>query len=375
MEDNQTQSTLGRSILWLVVLALVIAGVFAIGKQTGESEMIKIGVIAPLTGSFAVFGERIRNGIELARADLGVEDVVTVIYEDACQPKDAVSAVQKLIRVDKIAWLAGSFCLVGFVPIIPIVEENQKIAFNTAANPDATLGHQYIFSTNKSIRADAEVLAQFARDRLGAKTAASLFYVTPLGEDYGKYFNQYFEEFGGKIVSSERVQLTATDFRTELAKIKSANPDIIFVVHLAKPLGIFIKQARELGLTSGLLSHSEAEDPSVLEVAGDAAEGFVFSSSEPKDKTGTVLDFERRYENRYGSKPDVIAANAYDAFVLQVQAYTQCKGDTKCMLRELRNVTAHDGVSGEITINSDGSASKPAIFKVVKNRRFVPYER
>ncbi len=362
-----------RVALWLVVLAVIIAGWFALSVPKAEQETIKIGVIAPLTGSFAVFGERIRNGIELARSDLDMENQVTVVYEDACQPKDAVSAVHKLIQFDSVAWIGGSFCLVGFVPIIPIVEENKKIAFNTAANPDAVLGHQYIFSTNKSIRADAQILAQFARNKLGAKTAASLFYITPLGEDYGKYFNQYFEDLGGKIVSSERVQLSATDFRTELAKIKSSKPDIIFVVHLAKPLGTLIKQARELGLESILLSHSEAEDPNVLEVAGRAAEGFLISSSEPKDKTDTVRGFERRYEIRYGSASDVIAANAYDSFVLQMQAYTVCKGNTACMIQELRNVKDHDGASGKITINPDGSASKPAIFKVVKNGRFVPF--
>ena len=277
--QEEVQPNLSKVILWLVVIALVIVAALWIswGRQGGESEAIKIGVIAPQTGSFAIFGERIRNGIELARSDLGVEGQVSVIYEDACQPKDAVSAAKKLIQVDNVAWIGGSFCLVGFVPVIPIAEEGGVLAFNTAANPDATLGHPYVFSTNKSIKADAKVLAEFAR-KLGAKTAASLFYVTPLGEDYGKYFKLYFEELGGKVVSSERVQLDATDFRTELTKIKSAHPDLIFVVHLAKPLGTFLKQARELGLTSTILSHSEAEDPNVLEVAGKAGRGYVYEA-------------------------------------------------------------------------------------------------
>ena len=363
-------------MLWLIVLVAIIAGGFALNrKQQAEAETIKIGVVAPLSGSFAIFGERIRNGIELARSNLGVEDEVTVLYEDACQAKDAVSAAQKLIQFDGVAWIVGSFCLVGFVPIIPIVEANAVIAWNTAANPEATLNHKYVFSTNKSIRADAEVLAQFARNELGAETAATLFYVTPLGEDYGKYFAQFFEALGGKIVSSERVQLDTTDFRTELTKTKNQNSDLIFVVHLAKPLGTFLKQARELGLTSRILSHSEAEDPNVLEVAGRAAEGFFISSSEPKDKNKTVLDFDRQYKNRYGSPPDVIAANAYDAFVLQMQVYDVCGKDTECMIRGLRSVRNHDGVSGKITINPDGSASKPAMFKVVKNGQFVPYEK
>mgnify|MGYP001578515836 CR=1 FL=1 len=228
-----------------------------------------------------------------------------------------------------------------------------------------------IFSTNKSIRSDAEKLAIYASSELGAKTAATIYYVTPLGLDYGKYFKQYFEGLGGKVLSDEQVDLNATDFRTELAKIKSLKPDVIFVVHLAKSLGVFIKQARELGIKSTLLSRSEAEDPNVLQAAGNVAEGFIISSSEPSVKTPAIAAFEERYKQRYGTLPDVIAANAYDALRIQVMAYEQCGEQIDCMPRQLHQVKNYDGVSGSITISDDGSAEKPVIWKTVKNGQFV----
>ena len=360
----------------VIVLLLLTGGWYVFSQpKVAKGEVIKVGVIAPLTGNFAIFGERIRNAMELAKEDLGDDaSNIEVIYEDACQPQQAISAVQKLIQVDDVSWFAGSFCLVGLVPAIPIIEDHGLFIFNTAANPDSALNHEGVFSTNKVIKADAEQLALFAREKLKAQTAASLYYVTPLGEDYGKYFKKYFEEAGGQVVLDQKVQLDQSDFRTELAKIKILNPDVIFVVHLGQPLGVFIKQARELGITSKILSHSEAEDPNVLVAAGAAAEGFYLSSSEPKDKTDEVLDFEKRYEEKYGSKSDVIAANAYDAFTLQVLAYRECGLNLSCMAKEFRSIKDYDGVSGNLTANADGTIEKPVLFKVVKDGAFVRYE-
>ena len=148
---------------------------------------------------------------------------------------------------------------------------------------------------------------------------------------------------------------------------------MLFVVHLAKPLGTLLKQARELGLESQILSHSEAEDPNVLQIAGEAAEGFVISSSDP-EATEVVTDFQERYEAAYDAAPDVIAANAYDALRIQLQAYEKCGQDTDCMRNEFYTTVNYSGVSGNITIEEDGSASKPATFKIVEDGEFVEIE-
>src|SRR3989338_6788334 len=239
-----------RIVLWLVALAVIILGVFAMNQQK-ETEAIRIGVITPATGNFAVFGERMKRGFEMAKEDLlrtGKVTSLEIIYEDACQPKEAVAAVQKLITVHRIQILGGYFCVVGFVPIIPILEENKILTFNTAPNPDDALNKKYVVSTNSSIQEKASQLAVFARETLNAKTSAIIYYNTPLGKDYEKYFSETFTQKGGEVTSSEVTLVDATDFRTPLTKIKAKNVDVIFVVQLAGPLGNLLKQGRELGI-------------------------------------------------------------------------------------------------------------------------------
>ena len=195
-----------------------------------------------------------------------------------------------------------------------------------------------------------------------------------MGVDYGKYFKKYFQDYKGKIVSDQIVELSQVDFRTELTKIKSQNPDVIFIVQLAGSLGNFIKQTKELGIKSIVISNSEAEDPNMLKVAGESAEGFIILSAEPLEKTEAMLDFEKKYKEKFGDLPDDLAANAYDSLILQVIVYEKCKGDAECMKNELHKIKDYKGVSGVITIQADGSSLKPTMFKIIKNGTFVKYE-
>lgn len=359
-----------------LITILLIFAVLASGcvQQQSQKE-IKIGVIAPFTGSFAIQGERIRNGMEIAKDELSQNNIsVKLIYEDACVAKDTVPAFTKLTESDNVSMIGASFCLAGFVPLIPLAQEKNIIMFNTAKNPSTVLNKSIVFSTNLAIQEDSEFQARFAAKNISAKTAAIIYYATPFGQDFAKYIPIYFEQYDGKMVSSQQVELSATDFRTELTKIKDLKPDVIFAVHLGNPLGNMIREARELGINSTIISNSEAEDPNVVQAAGSAAEGFIISSSEPLVKSPTIQNFERKYIERFKELPNPIASNAYDALKIEVNAYQKCNGQTECMKTELHKIKDYEGASGIITISKDGSSFKPLQIKIVRNGTFVRYQ-
>lgn len=359
--------------LIIVIIAISAALLYAQAYQrTPESkgDEIKIGAIVPSTGNYALQGQRITNGLELAREDLLKQNIsVRLIYEDGCAATQTVPAFRKLIE-DNISILGASFCLVGFEPLLPIAGENNILMFNTAKNPSTILNRSYVFSTNLAISEDSEFQARYARDN-GAKTAAIVYYATPFGQDFAKYIPEYFQQYGGRMLVTQQVELSAVDFRTELAKIKEVEPDVIFVVHLSNSLGNFIKQARELGITAKIISNSETEDPSVLAAAGSAAEGFIISTSEPLNKTKKIIDFENKYKQRFGVFPEPLAMNAYDSLSIQAMVFEKCSGSVDCMKTELHKIREYEGVSGTITIREDGSSSKPLSIKVVRDGKFV----
>ena len=112
-----------------------------------------------------------------------------------------------------------------------------------------------------------------------------------------------------------------------------------------------------------------------MNIAGKAAEGYIFSSSQPVVQTQSVVNFNQKYKSAFGELPDVLASNAYDAIHLQADAYVACAGDTDCMAKQLASIKNYDGVSGTITVDpKDHSVTKPNIFKIVKNGQFVEYK-
>ncbi|MBR9705151.1 amino acid ABC transporter substrate-binding protein, partial [Candidatus Pacearchaeota archaeon] len=218
----------------IIVLIIVIVWIANNRNDEGESddEVVKIGVIVPLTGEYTTLGNRIKNGMELARSEIESENDISlkIIYEDVCLGNEAIPAVSKLIEIDGIDWIGASFCVVGLIPNILILEEKKIISFSTPANPDMMLNHPYVFSTNKAIKDDAKELAEFSYNELEAKTVSLIYYNNAFGVDYGKYYKEEFEGLGGEVLLDIAYELNQNDFRTELIKIKNKKPDVIFVI-------------------------------------------------------------------------------------------------------------------------------------------------
>ncbi|MES2216007.1 MAG: ABC transporter substrate-binding protein [Patescibacteria group bacterium] len=367
---------MNKKTIWIVViiLAVVVVAMFLSKRPQNGSGVVRIAAAIPLTGNYASIGEKIKNGLEAAKTDIEAKDgtKIDILYEDACLPKDITSAVQKLITIEKVK-VINQFCAVGIVPSLEITEPAKVINVEVAANVDDLLGKTYFFSPNFAVRDNAKTIAEFAANELKTKRAAFIYYNTPFGKDYTKYTSARFKELGGEVVADEMTNLDVTDFRTNLSKIKSLKPDVIFVTQLTGALGTILKQARDLGISVAIIGNYQNEDPTVLSVAGAAAEGFIISSADPAALSQNYSGFSTSFEATFKVKPDVFASNAYDALHLEVAAIKACGDDTDCMRSEIHKVTDYQGVSGVITINKDGVAIKPTIFKVVKNGAFIPY--
>jgi branched-chain amino acid transport system substrate-binding protein len=367
-----SKKTLTISII--IIIAVIMVGI-NINKTNKVEDKVVFGALTPLTGQVAVLGERMKNGMELAKEDVisrGIIKNFDMQYQDAFDAKSSTNAVQKLIYTDKVKVISSAFFIPAIEAVDPITEKEHVIMFNTAANPETLLNRQFLFSTNVAIREDSYKMAEYAYNVLGARTASLIQLQTSFGESYKVNFTKRFEELGGKVLSSDAKSPDANDFRTEVARIKSMNPDVLLIAHFGSSLGNAVKQAREVGIKAPIMGDYESEDPTVLNLAGKAAEGMIISSSQPENATESILNFQKRYKAKFGEEPDVLATNAYDAVMIQATAYAACNGDTTCMAKEISSTSNYVGVSGNITVDAkDHSVSKPTMFKIVKDGKFV----
>jgi ABC-type branched-subunit amino acid transport system substrate-binding protein len=152
--DTQTSGTpLGKTVLWLVVLLLIVGGFVWYGNRNSEQGSIKIGVIASLTGTGAVRGESAQQGLTLALEKVKQSGAlkgreIELVYEDVPlnQPKNAPSAVQKLVDVDKVKAIIGPMGSTVVMSVAPMVDTvSVPFIVHTASTLKATEDNEYLF--------------------------------------------------------------------------------------------------------------------------------------------------------------------------------------------------------------------------------------
>lgn len=337
-------------------------------------EPIRLGATLPLTGDVASYGNLIRDGIILASEDLRKQgQSIELYFEDVPSPgPNALSAINKLVSQNRIDALAGNFWNPVIPIVAPVISHNNLPSFHSAVADDLILGvNDFVFSTNHKIKNEAYRLAEYARNALGAKTAGVLSIATTFGDHYQKHFASRFNELGGKIVVNDSTLLDQPNVKPALSKVLLKKPDVFFAAYFGTNLGAVLKQARQLNIDTRILSVYEADDPSVLSVAGSAAEGLRFFVSEPDVITEKIKQYRKHFEARFGYPSRILADNAYDATMILAKAISRCKADRFCIKDYVYKIRDYDGVSGSFSIDAEGATDKGLVLKTVRDGKFV----
>jgi len=370
--------------IWITIGIVVIAAIaiiLVVTQTRKEIREIKIGAALPLTGDGALYGQMAKKAI-----DLGVEEInigggirskrLSVIYEDTqLRPEIAVNSVTKLIAVDKVPVIIGPMASNEFIPIIPIAQKNKVVVISpSATSHEITKMGYYKFRTIVSDIYDGTVMAQFAFNKLGFRKVG-VFYIDEAGpKGVSVAFMEEFKKLGGQIIIEEKGTQEGTDFRTQITKIKNANPEGVYFAGYAKETVIFLRQAKELGLEKQLMTHQLIDDPDVIKRAGDTANGVIFTTPKLTPEIGgqAVKDFFEKFRLKYGEEPQNFAPNAYDAIMLIAKAMEKYSIDSESIKKGLYEVKGYQGASGEITIDSNGDVIQPMLIMTIDNGKVKP---
>ena len=345
-------------------------------------EPIVIGVFEPMTGPYAAGGQLTMEGINLAAEQvtevLG-RPIELVLVDNKSEKVEASNAVSRLIQFNKASVIIGSY---GSAVAIPGSEVANAAGVPmigcSPTNPLVTLGKPYAFRVCFIDPFQGSVMAKFAVNELGAKTAVI---IQDIASDYSvglsHYFQNSFKALTGDNKSISGVisyQTGDQDFTAQLAYAQGKNPDVIFIPAASYgEAALIIKQARELGIESQFLGGDTWEVPEFLQVGGAAVEGSYFSTHFDVSVAPTpkAAEFIEAFKAKYGVEPSAFSALGYDAFMLAVDAIKRAGSavpeDIKNALSE---TVAFEGVTGYITIDENGDAIKDAIVRKVENGTF-----
>ena len=197
-----------------------------------------------------------------------------IVQDSKCSAQDAITAYNKLTDVDGVKIILGTSCSGAMLGAAPLAEADGVVLFSgLATNPDIAEAGDYIFRTAMS---DAQLGIDTGNVLWadGVRTLATITEATDYAEGVRRSSVAQFESLGGQVVAEERYPSDITDFRSQLTKLFSADPDALHIAAQAEfSGGTIVKQARELGYDGPIYGEVVVIGATALEVAGEAATG------------------------------------------------------------------------------------------------------
>ncbi|MEI7429450.1 MAG: ABC transporter substrate-binding protein [Betaproteobacteria bacterium] len=368
----------------LTLAAALIAGVSTIScsKTAPNADVIKIGVFEPLTGANAAGGADEYDGAKLANKlfpkVLG-KTIQLVAVDNKSDKVEAANAATVLVQKEKVSAVIGSWGSSLSMSGGPIFAEAKIPAVAVSAtNPNVTKGNPYYFRVCFLDPFQGIVGATYAFNTLKAKKVAI---IREVSNDYSvglaKFFVDEFIKLSGdpkSIVATSDYNTGDQDFSAQLTNIKKFAPDVIFAPGNYTESALIIKQARALGMTAQFIGGDTWDFNAFLEIGGAAVEGATistfFANDVPINKTSEA--FLKSFREEYKKEPSAVAALGYDAYLVIVDAINRAGSADPQKIRDaLAQTKNFEGSAGSITINAERNADKDAIFKTVKNGKFV----
>lgn len=357
-------------------VGLVFALLLVFGTQVYGAEQVKIGYIATMSGPTASLGTDILDGfklgIEHCGGKLGGLPVNLVIGDDQLKPDVGVQVANRMIEKDKVDIVTGIVFSNVMMAVAKPITDAGVFLISANAGPSPLAGKGCLpdfFAVSWQNDQTHEAMGKYLQDQ-GVK---SLYLMAPnyqAGKDGLAGVKRYFK---GNIVGEVYTKINQPDYAAELAQLRAAKPEAVFVFYPGG-MGInFIKQYAQAGLKEEIPLYTTAFtlDQSVLQAMGDAALGLLNSSFWSPDLKNPVNEkFVNDFNAAYNRLPSLFAAQGYDAALLIDSAISAVGGDlsNKDELREAFKKADFKSVRGSFRFNNNHFPIQDFyIRKVVKN--------
>ena len=214
-----------------------------------DSDVIKIGVIAPLTGDVAQYGVAVKEGVELKVAEInnagGVngKKIELIVADSKGDSQEAVNIFKKMVSQDKVNLVIGEVISSASLAIADLAQ-NAKVPMISASatNLDVTKGKDFVFRTTFTDPFQGIATAKYAKE----KEIKSVAVLTNTSSDYAVGLAEAFKAQAaqdGLTIIEEKYTKDDKDFKSVLTKIKGQNPEAIFIPDYYNTIGLILTQA------------------------------------------------------------------------------------------------------------------------------------
>jgi len=363
----------------LLASAAILCGLAA----PAHTQEVGVGFIAPLSGPAAAYGKDLLNGALLALEEInaaggaGGRKLVLIQGDDRGSPKDAANVAQSFVSDPKVLAMIGGATSTATFGAVPVAQKGRlPFVITLASHPDLTKEGEYIFRNSTTQEQEGPALAKLVQACLGAKTVGILHLNNDWALSMTKEFKKGLQAAGIKVVAEESYDPGENiDYSAKLAKLKAANPDIIWFGSQYNDLAMVLRQAQRVDLGGKpLVGSAGVHATGLIDVAGAAANGlYLHTLFFPESPDPKVKAFAAKFTEKYKQAPNLFSSQAYDTMFIVAREIARGGYTREGLLKSLGSMQPFAGVGGAITFDPATREAQGKTFTplLVKNGAFA----
>lgn len=363
----------------VAIVAAVFLSIISVQSPSyAENKELAIGFIGPLTGEVSTFGNEAKNAVTIAIQEINTSNYIPgislkAIYEDGkCTGKDASAAAQKLVNIDGVKLILGGLCSGETLAAAKIAEPAKVIMLTSfSSNPAVSQAGDFVFRNCITDRDRGRAAATLVSQR-NLRRPASISENTDYCLGLKTAFKETLEENGIKLPLDEFVNPSDLDFRPILLRMKSKNPDVLFInMQGGNRAGLVVKQIREIQWDIPIIGNNVFSSTDFRISAGgtERIEGLVFVDA-PKINSDRFKALLAKYKKLHGEviQSDFSIAFTYDAVYLLADAVKAVGLDTLKIRDYLYKLPDFAGVGYQYHFDINGDmVGVPYVVKQIRN--------
>ncbi len=369
-----------RLLILVAVLGLALGGGVAQAAET-----VKIGLMAPLTGSWASEGQGMKNIVTLlaeqqnAKGGVLGKPIEVITEDDGGDPRTASLAAQRLTTKGVVA-VVGTYGSSVTEASQAIYDEAKipQIANGSTAIRLTEKGFKHFFRTAPRDDEQGRMAAQTI-GKLGFKKVAILHDSTSYAKGLADEANALLKKQGVDVVFFDALTPKESDYTAILTKLKGANPDVVLFTGYYPEAGQLLRQKKGMNWKIPFIGGDATNNADLVKIAGkEAAEGFYFlSPPQPQDlDTPEAKAFLTDYQKKYNELPPsiwaVLAGDGFRVAVAGIAGAKSTDGDKVADYLHTR-LKNYSGLSGPISFDAKGDREGDVyrVYKVDAEGKFV----
>ncbi|MEX1034529.1 MAG: branched-chain amino acid ABC transporter substrate-binding protein [Sneathiella sp.] len=348
---------------------LIAMSALSMGMMVGSGAAwadITIATAGPMTGQYASFGQQMKAGAEQAVADINAaggvngEMLKLEIGDDACDPKQAVAVANQMVSKG-VVFMAGHFCSGSSIPASAVYTEEGIIQISPAStNPKLTdEGGPNVYRVCGRDDQQGKVAGAYLADEAKAgKKIAILHDKTAYGKGLADETKASLEAAGGSSVMYEAYTAGEKDYTALVSKMKQENIDIAYVGGYHTEAGLIVRQMRDQGMKTQLVSGDALVTDEYWSITGDAGEGTLMTFSPDPRKNPGVNELVAKFREK-GIEPEGYVLYTYAAVQAWADAATTAKSVKEGDVMKALNDGKFETVLGTLSFDDKGDVTLP----------------